>query len=88
MGLSIEQLEGLSAMLIAVSPSENPVGAIRAGFPGIPISRCDAADMRGETPYRHVGEYDVFLVDTSSHCWRIVDDPTTAGGIVISDRHR
>lgn len=88
MGLSVEQLKDIGAMLIAASPSENPVAAIRTGFPDIQVSRCDAIDMRGETPYRHVGEYDVFLVDTNSHCWRIVDDPVAAGGIVISERHR
>jgi len=26
----------------------------------------------------------LFLVDTSNHCWKIVDDPQQAGGVVIT----
>jgi hypothetical protein len=84
MTLSPEQLSGLERLLLAVDAGANPLPQIRAGFPGISVSRCDADDMRGESPYRHSGGYDLFLVDTSNHCWRIVDDPLAASGVVIA----
>lgn len=84
MPLTPQQLDGLDQLLVPLAPAVNPVPLIRAGFPGLSVSRCDASDMRGETPYRRAGDYDVFLVDTASHCWRIVDDPQDAGGVVIA----
>ena len=86
MSLTSEQLDRLGALLLAMVPGENPVAAVRAELPQIKVSRCDATDMRGETPYRCAGDYAVFLVDTGSHCWRIVDDPQAAGGVVIVGR--
>lgn len=84
MPLSAQQLDGLNQLLLSITPENNPVTQIRASFPAISVSRCDASDMRGELPFRRAGEYDVFLVDTSNHCWRIIDDPQNASGIVIA----
>lgn len=86
MALSSEQLNGLENLLLSAAAGANPLPQIRAGFPGISVTRCDAEDMRGELPYRHSGGYDLFLVDTSSHCWRIIDDPQVASGVVIAAR--
>ncbi|MGV8891569.1 MAG: HCV capsid domain containing protein [Burkholderiaceae bacterium] len=84
MSLLPQQLEGLDQLLASTVPADNPVKQIRAHFPGIAVSSCDASDMRGETPFRRSGAYDVFLVDTGSHCWNIIDDPQRASGIVIA----
>lgn len=84
MALSSQQIDGLAQLLAAAAPPANPVPQIRAGFPGLAVSRCDASDMRGETVFRRCGAYDVFLVDTSNHCWRIIDDPQQASGVVIA----
>lgn len=88
MPLSPQQLDRLGALLLAAAPGENPVPAIRAGLPGMAVSRCDAADLAGETLFLRAGNYDVFLVDNSEHCWRITDDPRLAGGVVIANRER
>lgn len=86
MALTPDQVERLAALLVAVPTDANPVPAIRASFPELSVSRCDAVDMRGEAPFRRVGDFDVFLVDTSNHCWRIIDDPAAATGVVLSPR--
>lgn len=87
MALSSEQLSGLENLLLAVAPGANPLPQIRAGLPDMSVTRCDAEDMRGEAPYRRSGDYDLFLVDTSNHCWRIIDDPQIASGVVIAMHH-
>jgi hypothetical protein len=84
MALSPDQLSGLLRLLSAAEAGVNPLPQIRAALPGITVTRCDAEDMRGELPYRRSGGYDLFLVDTASHCWRIVDDLQAAGGIVLA----
>lgn len=84
MALSPEQLSGLERLLLAAEAGTSPLPQIRAGLPGLTVTRCDADDMRGESPYRRSGAYDLFLVDTSNHCWRIIDDLQAASGVVIA----
>jgi hypothetical protein len=87
MSLSTEQLSQLADLVLAAAPGDNPVPSIRAAFPGLAVSRCDASDMRDEAPFRRLGDYDVFLMNTSQHCWHLTDDPQSAGGIVLAKRH-
>jgi len=84
MALSTEFLSGIERALSAPGAGANPLLKIRADFPEFSVTRCDAEDMRGESPYGHSGAYDVYLVDSSSHCWRIIDDPRAATGVVIA----
>ena len=87
MTISIDQFENISSMLVAIPCGENPVPTVRASFPELAISRCDADDMRDETPFLRAGDFDVFLVDTSKLCWRIIDEPAAATGIILAARH-
>ncbi len=86
MALSNELLDALEHMLLSAGPGPISLQQVRAGFPGVAVSACDSDDMRGETPFRRNGRYDLFLVDTSSHCWRIIDQAQEAGGLVIARR--
>ncbi|MBD5803348.1 hypothetical protein AZOA_27840 [Azoarcus sp. Aa7] len=84
MSMSPQQLEHVCSLLGRATPAENPLPVLRAAFPGMVFTRCDASDMDGETPALHAGGYDLFLVDNSDHCWRITADPQRAGGVVIA----
>lgn len=84
MALSQEQLDQVGALLQGADPGENPLPGLRAAFPDLVFSRCDASDMSGETAVARAGSYDLFLVDNSEHCWRITADPESAGGVVIA----
>jgi hypothetical protein len=88
MSILPEQLENLSALLVALPQGENPVPAVRSQFPKISVSRCTDEDMRDKIPFLRQGNYDVFLVDTSNHCWRIVDEPATASGVILAELKR
>jgi hypothetical protein len=88
MTLSTEQLHGVESLLLSSVADHNPLPHIRAQWPGVTVTRCDADDMRGEQPYRRSGAYDLFLVDTSNHCWRVVNDLQQASGLVIAARSR
>ena len=84
MALTSDQLHGAAALLLATARGANPLAALRASLPGVAVTRCEADDMRGEAPWLRSGGYDLFLVDTASHCWRIVADPASASGIVLA----
>jgi hypothetical protein len=86
MGLTIEQLQGAAAFLLSLEPGVNPLPPLRACLPGVALTRCDASDMGGEVPFCRSGDYDLFLVDTSNHCWRIVDQPGLASGMLLASR--
>ncbi len=86
MTISPRQVEYIASMLVALPSGENPVPAVRASFPELAVSRCAADDMRGEPPFFRAGDFDVFLVDTSNLCWRIIDEPATATGVIFATR--
>lgn len=86
MTISPRQIEYITSMLVALPSGENPVPAVRTSFPELAVSRCTADDMRGESPFLHAGGFDVFLVDTSNLCWRIINEPATATGLILAAR--
>ena len=86
MALAEADLELLQSVLRESADGIDVVRSIRSGLPELRVTRCDAADMRDETPFSSVGRFDVFLVDNRDHCWRLVADPREAGAVVVSER--
>lgn len=84
MALSDSQLQRIEEFLLADSSPSVP--ALRTEFPGMPITRCDASDMRGEAPYKIFPLFDLYLLDTRDHCVRLTGDPASATGIVLAQR--
>ena len=84
MTITRDQVETLAGVLVGLPSGDNPVPAVRASFPDLSVTRCAADDMRDETPFCRIGEYDLFLVDTSNHCWHIIDEPAAATGIILA----
>ncbi len=48
------------------------------------VTRCDAIDMREETPFRVYERVSLYLVDGRDHCWKITQDPAFATGVAIA----
>lgn len=86
MSISLDQFKNIASMLLTLPGGENPVPAVRASFPDLAVSRCTADDMREETPFCRAGDFDVFLVDTSNLCWKIINEPSTATGLILAAR--
>jgi hypothetical protein len=86
MAVSSRQLDTLSGLLLGAEPGANPLPRLREEITEISIARCDADDMRGETPYRRLPSFDLFLVDARKHCWQLVDDPALASGVIVTAR--
>lgn len=86
MPLSNQQLDAVASVLTTIAPGTNPLPELRRKLGGIPVTRCDAADMSGETPYQRLPAFDLFLIDAASHCWRLVDDPSAASGFIVAAR--
>ncbi|MBG7618113.1 HCV capsid domain containing protein [Herbaspirillum sp. AP02] len=82
MSLSVQQLAAVQEVLQDAAHA-NALAALRSALPRLVCSRCDQEDMRGETPYWRGHRYALYLVDTDAHCWRVVDGPDEASGVVI-----
>lgn len=76
----------IAAVVAVAAPGDDPVASLRREFPGLMVSRCDALDMRDETPFHTTPTFDLYLVDTTSHCWRVVADPNEASGVIVASR--
>lgn len=83
MGLSAEELAGIDALLGATDADALAVAAIRQRFPRLSITRCDPSDLNDETPFRDYERFDLYLVDGSSHCWRLTQNEAEATGLVV-----
>ena len=86
MSLSPQQLDAVAGLLMALEPGANPLPALRSEVKGVSIARCAADDMRGETPFRRLPAFDMYLVDAQRHCWQLVDDPARASGVIVTAR--
>ena len=86
MPLSSQQIEAATSVLTTVAPGSNPLPELRRELSGVPVTRCDAEDMSGETPFRRLPAFDLFLVDAASHCWRLVNDLDEASGFIVAAR--
>ena len=86
MGLTADELAGIDALLGAPEADAQAVAAIRQQFPRLSITRCDPSDLGAETPFRDYERFELYLVDGSSHCWRLTADPEEATGLVVVAR--
>ena len=83
--MAIEEAQ-LAALAAGLGGAARPdVVALRQAL-GASVSVVDADDMRGETAYRTLGAYTVFLIDGRNHCPEITLDPAAATGIVLARR--
>ncbi|WP_414041758.1 hypothetical protein ACJU26_06845 [Acidithiobacillus sp. M4-SHS-6] len=62
---------------------EGILPVLRTRFPGLPITQCPAGDVSDE-PFR-TGEYfDLHLLDTRDHCWKVTSDFQAATGLLLA----
>jgi hypothetical protein len=85
MALSDGQLERIEKFL-CTDPARGNGAAFRAEFPGVSLTRCDARDVQGESPFRAYPGFDLYLVDTREHCVRLTADPFCATGVLLAKR--
>ena len=86
MALNEGDLTAIDAMLSGGAEASGLAG-FRQRFPGLSLTRCDAADIDTEVPFREYPGWSLFLVDATDHCWKITGDPARATGIVVA-RHK
>lgn len=82
-----DDLVRLEGLLVTPATGTNPLTDFRSRFPGLSLTRCDAADMSDEQAFREYPAFNLYLVDGREHCWQLTDDPNAATGIVVAARN-
>jgi hypothetical protein len=84
MTIATAQVTRIDAALATAGADSRAVASIREIAPGLMVTRCDALDMRDETPFRIYENCSLYLVDGRDHCWKITQDPQDATGVAIA----
>lgn len=82
---AIARIDALVAAIGAEADAGSVAYALQRLLPGFTLRQCDASDVL-EDPFRTVGPCDLHMLDTSSHCIRVTDDPAEATGILLAER--
>lgn len=83
MSVGAEELRAIDAALATSAADGSAVAALRRLAPGLTVTRCDAADLREETPFRAYTRCALYLLDGREHCAKITSDPARATGLVL-----
>lgn len=80
-----EQLNRISELVKAGPISEQVVERLRGSFPDIHFTYCMDDDVVGAKPVFEDPTFNLYLVDSSSHCLALTQDPEAASGLVLAE---
>jgi hypothetical protein len=86
MAITLEQLHAIDTLLASARADSRTLSSLRDLAPGLSATRCDATDIRDETPFRKYESCDLFLLDGRDHCVRITNDPAAATGVIVAPK--
>ncbi len=86
MGIAPEQMCEIEKALANAAPDAETVAALRRLAAGVFITRCDAADIEDEAPFRSYAHCNLYLLDARDHCVKVTADPAQATGLVLAPK--
>jgi len=84
MTIAPAQLSQMDAALATAEANAEALAVLRQLAPGLMVTRCDAIDMRDESPFRVYAKCSLYLIDGRDHCWKITQDPDCATGVALA----
>lgn len=84
MALTAKEIAEIDGLLSAPDADGGSVADLRARFPKLSLTRCDASDVDADEPFRSYPRFHLYLVDGASHCWQLTSDPARATGILLA----
>ena len=83
--ITAEQLSRIGELVKTQPVSQQTVQLLREHFPDIHFTYCMDDDVVGAAPVFEDAAFNLYLVDSSSHCLNITQDMETASGLVIAE---
>ncbi len=84
MPLPADGLQQLKQLLENDASDQERLAQIRAGFPGLSLTSCDAGDMDAEPPVIETARFCLYLIDTHEHCVHLTHEPDRASGLILA----
>jgi len=86
MCISTETLNEIEVALGEFSKTtNNPLPLLKGCFPSLNFVRLSDKDI-DEPPFRALEQYNLYLLDSRSHCVHITSNPSEATGVVVAQR--
>ncbi len=83
--ISAQQIEDIGRCAGEQTLSEDMLSALRQRFPDIHFTYCLDDDVIGASPALQAERFNLYLVDTSHHCFSFTADPAQASGVVVAE---
>jgi hypothetical protein len=83
--LSAETVAAVADELERLGLSEQSLGALRAGHPGVHFTYCMDDDVGAMEPYASRPGFNIYLVDGREHCLKFTADVGHATGLVLAE---
>lgn len=80
-----EQLQQISRLVNSRMMSETVVGQLRGSFPDLHFTYCRDDDVIAANPVHADTSYNLYLVDSRSHCLCFTQDMEVATGVVVAE---
>jgi hypothetical protein len=80
-----EQLNSVSELVKSQSISGQIVESLRSHFPDLHFTYCMDDDVVGAKPVFEDPNFNLYLVNSSSHCLSLTSDLDAASGLVIAE---
>jgi hypothetical protein len=80
-----EQLNSVSELVKSQSISGQIVESLRSHFPDLHFTYCMDDDVVGAKPVFEDPNFNLYLVNSSSHCLSLTNDLDAASGLVIAE---
>ena len=83
--ISDEQLQAVGGWLEGNGGSASVEQELRAAFPDMHFTFCQDDDVISDSPVSELPGFNLYLVDSSSHCLCLTTDPQAATGLVVAE---
>jgi hypothetical protein len=83
--ISEEQLKSISELVKAQPISEQIVEGLRSSYQDLHFTYCMDDDIVGAKPVFEDPCFNIYLVNSSSHCLSLTNDLDSASGLVIAE---
>lgn len=88
MAISAAELQNLVELgSTACAAGEDVLAMLRPRFPALTITRCPSSDVT-ESPFQQGDYFDLHLVDTSEHCWRLTNNMAATTAVLLAMHRR
>lgn len=83
--ISGEQMEAVGGWLQVNAGSASIEQDLRTAFPDMHFTFCLDDDVISDSPASELPGFNLYLVDSSSHCLCLTGDPEQASGLVVAE---